>query len=234
MFGDHLFNNLGHLIPHADYVMADNGEQSGEDVGVIMPGINEDFADKAPDCGAYEHGVPKWKAGHDFAKPPNPVYALSRTPLRNHLSNSCFEYGRWGLDPLDPWQRTDAKQAQVIHADGFVEHYNTRTSIFGFSVHLLGETDDGITQTVTGLLPNTRYRFAGYTRVKDAAAVRLEVTEYGGQKVVVSAANKQWTVNAVEFTTGLTDTSATVTVRKVGPGVAYVDECGVMMVWTNR
>jgi len=38
--------------------------------GIFIAGITPRSAGKAPDLGAYQHGAPAWKAGHDWGEPP--------------------------------------------------------------------------------------------------------------------------------------------------------------------
>jgi len=248
MAGDVLINNLlvGQIKPHADYTIIralpnqktltpenfTKPPPAAIDAGVVVEGVTPAHAGRAPDIGAYESGRPAWRAGHNFANPPNPVYKRTVTHLRNHLRNACFEDSRYDprrkATPLAPWKPTGAKRARVVHAGGFSETYNTRTSIHANSAHLTGGADDGIAQTVTTLRPNTRYAFWALVNLADAKSVRLTVTAHGAKPATVTTTAKQWRLVRVEFTTGPKSTSATVTITKQGPGTAHVDDVAVM------
>jgi len=250
MAGDVLINNLlaGQIKPHADYAISHalanqktltpenftKPPRAAIDAGLAVDAVTLNHAGKAPDIGAYESGRPAWRAGHDFANPPSPVYTRTVTHLRNHLRNACFEDSRYDprlkATPLAPWKPTRAKFARVVHASGFSESYNTRTSIHANSVHLAGGADDGIAQTVTTLRPNTRYAFWAQVNLAGAKSVDLTVTGIGGKSASVTTTAKQWHLVKVEFTTGPKATSATVTITKQGSGTAHVDDTALMPV----
>ena len=238
MYGDLLVNNLftGHVDLHPDLVLADNiigipatqltetnfssATRPGVDMGRVIPGITDGYQGKSPDLGAYESGGSAWKAGHDFAVHPDPEYRLTATPYKNLLTNAGFEIGE-----LEGWQKTDAGTAKRIFGGGdILKPASSRNSITGFSACLSGVGDDGLAQTVTGLLPNTHYTFAGYVKVaaNDEAAC-LGVKDYGGAERTAPITETNWQLQTVDFTTGAHETSVTVFVRKTGKGTAYAD-----------
>jgi len=249
MAGDMLINNLiaGQIKPHADYVKSHNltgvkgltlktfttPPAAAVNAGGFVDGVTVSRPGKAPDVGAYEAGRPAWKPGHDIANPPKPTYALTRTHLRNHLKNACFEDSRYDprrkADPLAPWQATGAKTARVVHASGFTDSYNTRTSIHANSVHLTGPRDSGIAQTVATLRPRTRYAFWALVNLTGAATVRLTVEPRGRKPVSTTTKAKQWHLVRVEFATGA-KAAATVRITKQGSGTAHIDDTAVMYV----
>ena len=51
-----------------DFQLRDDSECI--DAGAAIAGINDDYEGDAPDQGAYEHGQPRWTAGHDWGEPP--------------------------------------------------------------------------------------------------------------------------------------------------------------------
>ena len=249
MAGDVLINNLlaGQIKPHADYALSHNltdrkalspenftvVPRLAVDAGTAVDGVTGDHAGKAPDIGAYEAGRATWRAGHDFANPPDPTYKLTRTHLRNHLVNACFENARYDprikADPLAPWRATHAKNARVVHAGGFTDSYNTRTSIHANSVHLAGPADSGIEQMVTTLRPDTRYRFWALVNLADAKEVRLSVSTPGREIAAATTTARQWHLVEVAFTTAGA-TTATVSITKLGPGTAHADDVALMPV----
>ena len=241
MYGDVLANNLvvGSVMWHEELAAAANelspagklhvgnfreGTKSGRDAGLAIEGITDGFRGSGPDLGAYEHGVPAWKPGHDFENPPEPIYEPTPIPFANKLKNGAFEeLGMDGKEPFDCWRRTHAGTATN---GGGIASYGP---VFGRSCLLSGPGDDGIEQTVTGLRPDTRYVFAGFAQTKDAREMRLGVKDYGGPETYVPIRRKLLQHRKVVFTTGPESTSATVYVLKVGRGTAHADSLGLII-----
>ncbi len=238
MYGDYLANNLitAEVAAHPDMVLSHNiititelklnaenfqsVPRPGMEQGQVIPGITDGYTGKAPDLGAYASGQPAWKAGHDFAVHPDPVYHLSTTQYKNLLRNAGFEIGE-----LDGWQKTDAGTASRYHSrSGILTPASSRNSIIGASACLNGAASDGIAQTVTGLTPNTRYTFAGYLKVSTAGEkVCLGVKDYGGPERTAIYGTTDWQLLTIDFTTGPQNTAVTVFVRKIDNGTAYAD-----------
>jgi hypothetical protein len=242
MYGDVIANSLvtGYVLWHTELAGAANemnlgrtfhlgnftrGTTSGRDAGIEIEGITDGFAGAAPDRGAYEHGLPPWREGHDFDNPPDPVYELEPIPVANKLKNGAFEEpGIDGKEPFDCWRRTHAGTA----ADGG-KIAGSYGPVWHRSCLLSGPGDDGIEQTVTGLRPNTRYIFAGFAQATDAKEVRLGAKDYGGPETYVPIRRKILQHRKVAFTTGPESTSATVYVLKVGKGKAHADSMGLIV-----
>lgn len=212
-------------------------ENPGKGRGIPIEGITPA---KQVDVGAYQYDAPTWRAGHDFKTPPKPAYTPADEPLRNYIKNAAFEYGSYSkgthvkVDPLAHWTKTDAATAVVEHHKGFNSPPATRNSIHGNSVAIGGDGDNGIEQVITGLFPNTTYHFSGYA--KHAEDVNVEFGVQLSKKVVtkkssqtVKMGGKQtWRFVHCRFGTGPNDASATVTIVKRGPGIAYIDNTGVV------
>jgi hypothetical protein len=64
--------------------------------------------------------------------------------------------------------------------------------------------------TVTGLQPNTTYTYTAWARADSAAYVSVGVKNFGGTQVTTHVAATGWTQVTDTFTTGATNTSATV------------------------
>jgi hypothetical protein len=254
MFGDILVNNLftGTIFPHADYYLASNlagisldtaspadaalsGSRPGLGEGVYLPGITGQYKGTAPDIGAYQSGLPPWRAGHDFSNPPNPVYRLSETPLKNRIYNAGFELVTYieppGGDPLAGWQRTDAGNARIIRLSGpgtIETNPDTRNTYNGNGLELPGLGTDGVLQLVTGLEPGTAYVLAGWLKTDGNAEIRLGVRDHGGDEQFANVNGTSWQQPVVEFVTGPGSTSAMVFIQKSGKGTGFADNIGLV------
>lgn len=206
---------------------------AGVDRGIVLPGITGPFEGKAPDAGAYEQGMPAWRAGHDFNHRPRPIYEPTDTPLRNRILHGSFDWIQY-RGQLGPWRGTHAKAAVIQRGPGGIsQSYTTRNTIIGAGVQLQGPQSDGIEQTVEGLQPNTTYELAGWLKLGDAAEVRLGIRGHGAEQKVASVTSHEWTQPRVRFTTGPTATSAIVFLTKQGPGTAHADDLGLVPVLEN-
>ncbi|MBB1645248.1 family 16 glycosylhydrolase [Sphingobacterium sp. UME9] len=86
-----------------------------------------------------------------------------------------------------------------------------------------GETS--IEQYLTGLTPNTTYRFGGYAKVSAAGqSVSIGVKNYGGTAVDATIGTTSYSNNSVTFTTGTNNTTATVYFYKPLSGTVYGDD----------
>ncbi|UOG77374.1 family 16 glycosylhydrolase (plasmid) [Hymenobacter tibetensis] len=80
-------------------------------------------------------------------------------------------------------------------------------------------------QTVTGLLPNTTYTFGGFGKVAAAGtSAILGVKGYGGTPVDSQITGTSYQQASVTFTTGASNTSATVYYYKPATGTVYGDD----------
>ena len=247
MYGCVYASNLltGEIQPHPQPALAANVQKvptaalntenfatttAGVDRGIVAPGITGEFRGNAPDAGAYEQGLPAWKAGHDFANPPRPVYKLTDTPLRNRARHGSFAWLEY-RSKLGPWQRTHAKAAKIVHGPGgIVESYTTRDTIIGAGACLQSDKTDGIEQPVEGLAPNTEYDLAAWLKVGDASEIRLGIRGHGGEPVFTALKSREWGQARARFTTGANVTTAVVFITKMGSGKAYADDIGLVPV----
>jgi hypothetical protein len=85
-----------------------------------------------------------------------------------------------------------------------------------------------ISQSIQNLLPNTTYVLTGWAKSTSAeSSVILGVKDYGGNAIEQEIKNTEWTGKTIEFTTGPTQTTATVYVIKSSPGDTYIDDISV-------
>ena len=87
----------------------------------------------------------------------------------------------------------------------------TSTSHTGaYGISLVG-TNSTVEQVITGLCPNTTYTVTGWGLAKSQAGAYLGVKNYGGSDLTSQFADQRtWRQKTIVFTTGSTDTSATI------------------------
>ena len=85
-------------------------------------------------------------------------------------------------------------------------------------------TTNGAEQVVT-VQPNTVYELSGWARTEGEEPVLIGVKDYGGEELRVSITEPDYQFGSLTFTTGLSDTRATVYVYKhAGESPAYGDD----------
>lgn len=131
------------------------------------------------------------------------VYKLSL------LGNGGFE--NTSIDPWTNWGGT----VSVVTG-------NARTGTK--SVKQTG-AESSVEQLVTGLSPNTTYKFGGYAKVSTLGeSVSIGVKNYGGTAVAVPITTTTYSFGSVTFTTGASNTSATLYFYKPLPATVYGDD----------
>jgi hypothetical protein len=130
------------------------------------------------------------------------------------LSNPGFESA--GLSPWYAWNPSGTSAVTTLNA------HSGMHAISGSG----GETS--IEQVITGLVPKTDYTFEGWAKVSASGqSVLLGVKNYGGPPVNATAIDTSYAKYRVYFTTGDTNTRATVYFYKPDAGVAYGDDLDV-------
>ena len=130
----------------------------------------------------------------------------------NLLSTGTVANGGFETGSLAPW--TTAETATVV----------TSPKVSGNDAVELG-TGAFLQQTIT-VKPNTTYTLAGYIQPQnDGNAVELGVENYGGAYSTDYTSSTGWTLAGLTFTTGSTNTTATIFVyHDVGTAYAYADD----------
>ncbi|MFK7693090.1 Ig-like domain-containing protein [Paenibacillus sp. HJGM_3] len=157
-------------------------------------------ADIAPNIGAYQG------QGLD----PNNLPPLPQPPTEeNLLKNPGFETGDFTNWP--------------VHYNGAtIESGNAKTGIF--AAKLTGSTA-GMEQVVTGLYPNTIYKIYGVGKSANGGDAVIGVKNYGGSAKDVHMTATSYTRKEITFTTGSSNTSATIYLYKAGgSGDVYFDD----------
>jgi hypothetical protein len=227
MVGDYLINNQGEIAVHRDYGMIANTEKLSMP-GVSIPGITGTI----PGTGAYEGRAP-FIVGHDFNQHPQPVYRLAETPYTNRVMNGTFDLitSVQSGDLLRPWKRSLARKAIVINAPGFDQDYDTRTSIFGNSVHLPGTPSDGIEQQISGLVANAKYILAAQVKTAGGATMRIGIRDASGRRHEITSRSTTWEMLSLVYEAGAHPAPVTVYLIKDGNGIAYADTIGLQAVF---
>ncbi|RAP75157.1 hypothetical protein DL346_17395 [Paenibacillus montanisoli] len=246
MYGDRIFNNIikGYDAETAAYTVYGSNltaspgfvnetardyhllSNSGAvDTGIVIPGITDGYVGSAPDIGAYEYGGTDWTAGHNFANPPSPAYTPPSTTYMNRVTNGGFEKG-----DLSGWTKTDANNAVTLLDGHWGKAANAGMSRSQFYGVKLSGGVDGVEQTITGLQPNTDYIAGGWLRTPAGETAELGVKGYGGADLSAASTSSTWTFKTIRFTTGASNTTATITFKKTSAtGEAYVDDAGLVM-----
>ncbi len=86
-------------------------------------------------------------------------------------------------------------------------------------------TTNGAEQVVTGLSPNTVYRLNGWGRTAGEEPLLIGVKDYGGEELRVAFTEPEYREDSLTFTTGLSNTQATVYAYKhAGTTPAHADD----------
>lgn len=192
--------------------------------GAVIPGITDNYVGTAPDAGAYEYGGTDWTAGPNLANPPNPTYTDVNTPYMNLVKNNGFESDSqgWLL-----WSTSSSANSFVDVPNSPPEQYR------GKSRRLQLGPGGGIEQKVTGLKPNTDYKFVAWVyNAPNTTGERIiaGVLNYGGTTTEISTDSTTYTRLEIPFRTGPTNTDARVRIYKPGnaQGISYADDTGVI------
>jgi hypothetical protein len=180
--------------------------------------------------GAYAPDATHWTAGCNLASPPTPLpcYESPQIDWMNMVRNSCFELGS-----LESWQKTDAKNAEIVSGNGWGNHFgnNSEVQATGTSKYelRLGPGRDGASQTIRGLNPGTTYRLSAWCKVSDSNQVAtLGVTQNNENELVATSSSSDWQRLSVEFTTDSDATEVEIfilnsTSGELGDGYAWFD-----------
>lgn len=139
------------------------------------------------------------------------IQAAEEGPV-NLAQDPGFESGALGT-----WVRPDWT------TNGSIENFGAKSGDYS----LFMNTWDGyVEQTVTGLKPNTVYSYKAWAKVSDDKEfVELGVHTYGGTELKSQVESGEYIQGSVTFTTGLSNTSATIFVYKPNNGItAHIDD----------
>ncbi|NOU71373.1 hypothetical protein GC098_08050 [Paenibacillus sp. LMG 31458] len=171
-------------------------------------------------------------AGHNFTNPPNPIFAHSFPEFSNRSLNYGFEAD------LEGWTLTGNSNVTYHFAPmlSLGDQFATTRTADGSA--LFGSGQNGIEQVVTGLQANTVYEFSGWAKVATGEEAWLGVKNYGAsdRHSVVTNTSNGWRHVQIQFTTGASNTSATIYMLKnsTGSGAVYGDDIGLRKVRSSE
>jgi hypothetical protein len=171
--------------------------------------------ESSPALGA---GVPiASNGGQDYAG--NPIGAVPsigayETATTNLVANGSFDAGS-----LTPW---------TLSGPGST--LTTSTRFNGTSAVQTGNANSGVNNVVSGLTPSTTYLLSAWVKVGVAGEqLAIGVKNYGGTETYSKSTASAWALNTVVFTTGATNTTATVYCYKnAGTGPGFCDDFSIV------
>ncbi|MBM7565802.1 OmpL47-type beta-barrel domain-containing protein [Paenibacillus sacheonensis] len=189
--------------------------------GAVIKGITDGYAGPAPDAGAYEFGGTAWTAGPDFVNPPSASYVPVDTAYMNLIKNSGF-YGN--TDNWLKWTTNGTTDVQQVPAS---PDWQVRGRQFRLK---LGPGGAGVEQKITGLKPDTDYKFVAWVYNEPGESIVLGVFNYGGTAIDITSKDTQFVRKEITFRTGPTNTDARVRIYKPGSatGISYADDTGLI------
>ncbi|MDQ0577182.1 carbohydrate binding domain-containing protein [Agromyces albus] len=155
--------------------------------------------------------------GRDFAG--NPIAAVPsigayETATTNLVPNGSFDSGA-----LAPWTLS-----------GSGSSLTTSTRFNGTSAVQTGNANSGVENVVSGLTPSTTYLLSAWVKVGVVGEqLAIGVKNYGGTETYSKSTDSAWALNTVAFTTGSTNTTATVYCYKnAGTGPGFCDDFSIV------
>jgi len=256
MTGGHVANNIftkvftdhtdlvkdNNIYPslNPNFVNLDNNDyqlSSGSpaiNTGIKISGVTDG---DAPDIGAFEYGGEDWtlNAGHNFNDSPNLTLAFMDYLYMNRVQNAGFDEKKWlgnAGDGLSEWTKTGTKTASISYAAAPTStDKDSRYTNTSHHALKLGSGQNGVEQTIAGLLPNTTYNLAGWLRADTGEEIGIGIKSFGGIEIYESVVGgNTWQNKKILFTTGTNNTEATVYIYKQssGSGNAYADDVSLI------
>lgn len=189
--------------------------------GAVLAGVTDGYVGPAPDAGAFEFGGVDWKAGPDFANPPSVTYTQINTPYMNLIKNSGFN------GTTDNWLKWTTNGTTDVQSVPASPDWQVRGRQFRLK---LGPGGAGVEQKITGLKPDTEYKFVAWVYNEPGESIVLGVFNYGGNAIDITAKETQFVRKEITFRTGPTNTDARVRIYKPGSaiGLSYADDTGLI------
>lgn len=197
--------------------------------GIFIKGITTSNNGLAPDIGAYEYNGKKWLTGHDFSKLPLIDTVHSNPIHRNMIVNSAFEHE----DHLAPWVVEQGKISLQKGSKNQGTPDTASTRMGSWSIKL--QQKSKISQTISGLIPNSWYEFSGFLRVEKDGNGYLYASDYGSieqQSVTIRSNKSNWNKAVLRFRTGPKNTSVKIAVRNDSEleKEVFIDDFGLILI----
>jgi len=201
----------------ADYTLTAGSSAIGK--GAVLPGFTDGYSGSLPDCGAYEFGVKPWKAGQDLSGNPFPKFIPVNVEYMNRVQNSGFETG------LTHWTKAGTGDVMTIGVPNAFPWQNRGKN----ACLSLGKGSGGVTQTITGLRPNTVYKLSAWVYAEQGESYTLSVSGFGGDPQVIADSNNEYAHKEILFKTGPSSDMTSIALNKTssGSGAVIADDFGV-------
>ncbi|NQX58045.1 OmpL47-type beta-barrel domain-containing protein [Paenibacillus qinlingensis] len=198
-----------------------NDGSTAINTGAVIKGVTDSYVGIAPDAGAYEFGGANWKAGPDFANPPSVTYTQIDTPYMNLIKNSGFN------GTTDNWLKWTTNGTTDVQSVPASPDWQVRGRQYRLK---LGPGGAGVEQKITGLKPDTEYKFVAWVYNEPGESIVLGVFNYGGNAIDTTVKDNQYVRKEITFRTGTTNTDARVRIYKPGSavGLSYADDTGLI------
>lgn len=215
-----------------------NSNSKAIDKGVIIPGVTDGYTGKAPDVGAIEFGGDDWTKRVGYSSTPlspEPKYSMPEMIFANKLKNAGFE-----RNSIIDWTYSGAVsllKGNAWYKDGDNAHVHSQTRAIKFN-----PGSSQISQKVTGLLPNRRYKFyAAIQNLNSGNTIKMGVRNFGRSTREIPASEIPlpqspgeygFIMHHVDFITGPTTTEAEVYVTAsvpTGGTPAYLDSTALIL-----
>lgn len=171
--------------------------------------------ESSPALGA---GVPiASNGGRDFAG--NPIAAVPSIGAYERASTNLVPNGSFDSGALTSWTLS-----------GSGSSVTTSTWSNGTSALQTGNANSGAENTVSGLTPSTTYLLLAWVKVGVVGEqLAIGVKNYGGTETFSKSTDTAWALNTVAFTTGSTNTTATIYCYKnAGTGPGFCDDFSII------
>ncbi|MDR6639529.1 carbohydrate binding domain-containing protein [Paenarthrobacter nitroguajacolicus] len=163
-------------------------------------------------------GVPiASNGGRDF--PGKPISAVPSIGAYENATTNLVRNGSFDSGELTPWSLSGAGSSLT-----------TSTASNGTSALQTGNANSGVENTVSGLTPSTTYLLSARVKVGVAGEqLAIGVKNFGGSENYSKSTDTDWALNTVAFTTGPTNTTATIYCYKNdGTGQGYCDDFSIV------
>ncbi|MBW8735825.1 MAG: carbohydrate binding domain-containing protein [Streptomyces turgidiscabies] len=157
--------------------------------------------------------------GRDFVG--NPIAAVPSIGAYEKGSTSLVRNGSFDSGTLSPWTLSGAGSSVT-----------TSTAFNGTSSLQTGHANSGVENIVSGLTPSTTYLLSAWVKVAVTdEQLAIGVKNYGGTETYSKTTDTAWALNTVLFTTGSSNTTATIYCYKnVGSGAGFCDDVSIVKV----